>query len=286
MVYELYVDSLFLVNFVMNLYLLTLVNITLMRTATRMRIVLGAGVGAIVSVAVLVVNLPLILKCPVALFLGTVGMLRVTFLRCKGKLLWRAFVELLKDSFLLGGMLLFLQSIFPGLGNLMNRISVALVLGFFVSWLIYLCRGHMRRQDRNVMCSVTLISEGICVKAEALVDSGNSLREPISGAPVSVIDRKTYQALWGDEKRPYRVIPYRSVGKKRGLMEGYLLPALEVELNGMKLCCNEVYVAVCEEDMAYVLLHPKLLETTSQGTQKRRESKDDFKSGNAGETAV
>ena len=50
MVYELYVDSLFLINFVMNLYLLILVDQSCMRTATRMRILLGACVGAVVYV--------------------------------------------------------------------------------------------------------------------------------------------------------------------------------------------------------------------------------------------
>ena len=47
MYYEIYIDSLLLVNFVMNLYCLELVNLICLRTATRRRILLGAVLGAV-----------------------------------------------------------------------------------------------------------------------------------------------------------------------------------------------------------------------------------------------
>ena len=45
--YELYVDSLFLLNFIMNLYLLILVDNSTLRTATAGRLAAGAAVGAL-----------------------------------------------------------------------------------------------------------------------------------------------------------------------------------------------------------------------------------------------
>ena len=45
--YELYVDSLFFMNFIMNLYLLILVDRSILRTAPLWRLALGAAAGAL-----------------------------------------------------------------------------------------------------------------------------------------------------------------------------------------------------------------------------------------------
>ena len=47
MYYEIYIDSLFLLNFTMNLYLLMLVNAGLGRPATRLRLTGGAVLAGI-----------------------------------------------------------------------------------------------------------------------------------------------------------------------------------------------------------------------------------------------
>ncbi len=79
MYYELYLDSLFLLNFIMNLYLLLLVNYSTFRTATRRRLVLGAMAGTAVYLSAFVPGGPVWLKS----LLGTVGstavMLAVSF---------------------------------------------------------------------------------------------------------------------------------------------------------------------------------------------------------------
>ena len=62
MQYELYVDSLFLIHFVMNLYILILVNNSTNGSATPGRLLLGAIVGGMGSVFVFFLNGPMVLK--------------------------------------------------------------------------------------------------------------------------------------------------------------------------------------------------------------------------------
>lgn len=98
---------------------------------------------------------------------------------------------------------------------------------------------------------------------------GNSLIEPISGKPVSVIEHSLVTKLWEEEPRIFRAIPYHSIGKRHGILKGYLLPELRIERNGVTKICRDVYIAVCEEYLmseenedvsVKMILNPRLFE--------------------------
>ena len=82
-----------------------------------------------------------------------------------------------------------------------------------------------------------------------LIDSGNSLVEPISGEPVSIIEQKMFEELYGEREPLYRAIPYHSIGKKNGILKGYILPEIWIEVEGVRKMCKNIYVAVSEEDL-------------------------------------
>lgn len=246
MYYELYMDSLFLVNFVMNLYLLLLVNQSVMRTATRVRLVLGAGVGAGMYLVLFLfegaVWLKMLLGFPIGTFLMIVVAFRVRTLHA----FWKICEKLFLYSLLLGGTLLLVMrrlSHLPGF-----TIGIFMVLGGGA--LLGMGIGYLQQRGKNksYLCKATLIHKNNQVTVMALLDSGNSLVEPISGKPVCVIDKKVFSSLWREEAL-YRAIPYHSIGKKRGIMQGYLLPELRIEVDGMVKICQDIYVAVTEEDI-------------------------------------
>ena len=288
MVYELYVDSLFLVNAVMNLYLLILVNRSTLRTATRRGMVLGACAGAAVYLLPFLIELPAWLKWSLALVLGTGLMIGIPF-RPKSI---RAFLRILRQLFwyscLMGGLLLFAGGTMPFLQRFLTEICGILGIGALGFLLAGYFQEAERKRQNDSTCKVTLIYGGIRVSVSALLDSGNSLREPVSGKPVSVIDAKIYRSLWKDEQRPYRAIPYHSVGTSRGILRGYLLPQMEVEVDGISKSFQDVYVAVCEEECRVgMILNPSVLEEAQQYSKKQETGKEhDTESGNAGQTAV
>lgn len=245
MYYELYIDSLFLVNFVMNLYLLLLVNRRLFCTATRIRLILGAGVGAGLYLLPFLWNGAAVVKLLTGLIAGTIGMICTAFqIRSV-----RGFVQILEKlliySFLMGGILLFLIKWFPIFRNYMTGVMGIMGMGALVFLVLFYKQKQIGKQE--AVCFVTLICKEGRIKVAALIDSGNSLTEPVSGKPVSVIEKSTLMALWGKEPELYRVIPYHSIGKKHGILHGYLLPELQIEVNGVVKKCMDVYIAVCDE---------------------------------------
>ena len=131
--------------------------------------------------------------------------------------------------------------------------------------LFLLASGFLERKSRkSPICKVTLAGSDGKMKVAALIDSGNSLVEPISGKPVSIIEKSVFQGLWKDVPEFYRVIPYHSIGKKRGILRGYLVAEIQIEVDGITRNCKDVYVAVSEEDISRdsvkMIVNPMLLK--------------------------
>lgn len=267
MYYELYVDSLFLVNFVMNLYLLLLVNQSTFRTATRIRMVLGATIGAVFYLIPFVWNGPVWIKLGSGLIIGTLGMLFAAFRIRSIRSFFRIAEYFFLWAMLMGGVLLFLIKRIPYLQKSMTGIAGLLGLGT-IAFLVF-TYFYEQHRDKEAICHVTLIGEDSRIKVSALIDSGNSLVEPISGKPVSIIEKQVFVHLWKEEPTYYRAIPFHSIGKSRGILKGYLLPEMWVEINGIIKICRDVYVAVSEEGITgtddggagvKLILNPALLE--------------------------
>lgn len=245
MIYELYLDSLFLINFVMNLYLLELVNRRTLRTATRRRVAAGAALGALAYLAPFFFPGPGWLKLSLGFLAGAVGMIEFTFRAKTLKAFFRIGEKLLWYSFLMGGGLLFVIRTVPALREklltVFGILGAGAVLFFALSW-------QRDRKNGKHFCKAVLVGKGARITVNALVDTGNSLTEPISGKPVSIIDRHVFEGLWREgEPEGYRAIPYHSIGKKRGILQGYLLPELLLEIDGMTKTCRNVYVGVSDD---------------------------------------
>ena len=62
------------------------------------------------------------------------------------------------------------------------------------------------------------------------IDSGNLLKEPISGKPVVIASSDIINELLSEEERKqrYTIIPFRSVGVSNGIMEGYRMDSITV----------------------------------------------------------
>ena len=284
--YELYVDSLFLMNFVMNLYILILVNRSTLRTATPGRLLAGAIVGGGGYLLPFIIGGPI----PFRLLLGAataLGMLPISF-PIKGLTNFMKLVEkTLFFSFCIGGGMFFLLRI-PGLTGGV-RSGTFMALGFGGVLFLFLQRFSEEPKPEQCICRATLIRDGARVTVSALIDSGNSLTEPISGKAVSVVDEKVFKSLWGNGGQGYRAIPYHSIGKKRGILEGYLLPELCIEVNGMSKTFRDVYVAVSPESISVkMIINPRLLTEEKGGSLKKRRNERiyDIKSSDTGKNAV
>lgn len=267
--YKLYIDSVFILQLLTNLYLLSLAGQIMRRTATRRRIWLGAAVGAgmicmslMLPVSVVGVRL-LLAAVPVSMC-----MMCITYRIYGVRELFRASLVMASAGFFLGGVMIWflnrLRFIVKGKGGLFLTLMVGAVSYLILRTL--LSRFMKRREEnlRTVRFYVPALGQEIRVRA--LVDTGNHLTDPVSGVPVSVISRKTARCLASClSQEKYHAVPYRSVGRQRGILSAYELPEMAIEEAGYMLKREHVIVAVCDagisEDSEYqMILHPGLLE--------------------------
>ena len=237
---EVYADLLFLVNFSMDYLCAYLATVLLRRRAVPWRLLLSSVLGGVYAVAALF--LPLTRFAAFALDLGVcVVMCAVLFWgrRVPFRFFAAACAVFVGVSMAMGGMM-------TALFNLLNRMGLPPdALGAesedddLSAWLFALLAGisalagvrgsrllHHSATRRFARLAVTV--GGKTVELQALLDSGNLCRDPISGRPVIFIDPRTARTLIGEGgtanpeiARRFRLIPIETVGGKR-LQEAYL----------------------------------------------------------------
>lgn len=241
-----YIDSAFLLNLVMDLYLLGLTAKILGKTATYPRILLGSLTGALGYCMVLCIP-----KLPYGSRI-LLGMLPVGMLMIKITYRTKNFLELLRImgyiyflSFLMGGFIIFLRGKIPFFKTNENSILLLALSGFIGYAALKRLLSWWERNRHRCFCEVVLAGDQERLTVRALIDTGNGLVEPISQKPVAVLDEEVWKRMrkWMKPEK-FKVIPYHSIGKERGLLEGYEVDALVVQGNGKEKQFEHVIIAV------------------------------------------
>lgn len=269
MYYELYIDSLFFMDFVMNFYMLYLVNKVRRCSATHLRILLAAAYGAVIYCVLFLVPIRWIgLRIGMGIVLSGLGMAAITF-RCRT---FQQFVKILSSmagaAFFLGGIYLFFkQRIFCGKQNAGGVWYAAGVGGIACIAGCFLL--ERSRSRTPVYCRVRLQFEERKLDVYALIDTGNSLLEPVSKKPVSVLDYDTAKTLFGGTfPEYYRVVPFTSIGKKKGILKCFEIPKIWVECQDCERVLEKIWVACSEEytchERYHMILNPRLLKNQEE----------------------
>lgn len=258
MYYELYIDAFFLVNFMMDFILLSLVRRMLKCPATHGSILTGAALGALCTCLLVVIpGIHVFIKF--ILFHGACNILMIkTGLKIGwNKTFLRAYLMLYICGFLAGGVMEYFRQ-YIKTGSLFFALAV---LGYSVSLGVWRLVAYMA--ERNVRrFRVRLLNDGREYETEAFVDTGNRLRDPVTGKPVSIISRKAWEALDAGNRKGFWYVPYHSVGKAEGVMPAVTLDAVYM-LEEPQMQIEKPVVAVCEEDITEdeyeMLVNPDLL---------------------------
>lgn len=265
MYYEIYIDSLFLLNFTLNLYLLLLVNRSLHRAATRKRLIIGAIAGG--------VGYCLMFLVP---FGGVFLKVFLVGICVNGAILcWvfkphsiKAFLKTLETMFIcalfMGGIFFLLTTRLEVMQKHGMSVVGVLAIGG-LAWLLFTYIFAKKKADKNALCRVSIVGKNNKeASVWAVVDTGNSLIEPISGKPVAVLDKSVFDMFLGEEEG-FRAIPYRSVGCERGILKGMQVAELRIEQDGIQKVCSGAYIGLSESPVSsngsyQMLVHPKMLD--------------------------
>ncbi len=264
MYYEVYADSLLLLHFFLNLYLLALVNQLLYRVASHKRLLIGAFLGTICALVPILLPIPFRLGWMGGFLLSLWVMCKYTFRIVERRQLLQVTEKMVLITLVLGGILRLVLKYGAGWRNGCHGLVGVLV----IAPLVYCasCRLLIKKRWQQCNCRIILHNGREKVEIEALMDTGNTLVEPISGKPVSVAEPETlYKMLGGRWPEGYRMVPFCSVGKQHGLMKAYLVKSVLVEVEGSYKECQDVYVGESKEffnegSRYQMILNPGILE--------------------------
>lgn len=208
MYYEIYIDVLFLVNFMMDTLLLMLVGKILKCNAASGRILLGAATGAFLScVLIMIPFLSPVIKMILLHTAVNTCMIAVAFRMKSRSMFLKGLVLLYICAFLMGGVL---QWLYPWIRTGSYFFAAAVFAWFLVKGIWKFIAGVFC-VNQNSYRVILFVKEQKC-EVSAWADTGNTLKDPISGEPVHILDISAAKRIWKNkEMEGLRYIPFHTV---------------------------------------------------------------------------
>lgn len=142
----------------------------------------------------------------------------------------------------------------------------SMAAGIFLPFFVLL-RVKKREERQQLLYSVQLKLHGKEKRVQALWDSGNQLTQPFTGRPVHILELEALQPLLTVEEqaelqammslktveRPsgmFSLVPYRSIGKRYGLLPVLQLDEIQVETEKETVKTPKVLVAVSRQPLS------------------------------------
>lgn len=262
MTYNLYVDVLFLVNFIMDYTVLALLSVVLKVHATTRRMILGSAAGA--GWAVFITAFPVLpgwLERLITYTVVSTLMVWITFRFQSLRELARGVCGLYLTAVTAGGAFYalyyhtragyYVELLIRGhmVQAMPLSIWILLIAGTYFGtkylWCILL---EARKRKKNYY-QVTLYYRGRTEHVTALLDTGNHLYEPVTHKPVHVITYDACKYLC-ESISAIIYIPYHSLGTKDGMIPGVFLDAMEIEQDGQMTRIERPLVAISKESLS------------------------------------
>lgn len=226
------------------------------------RVVIAAMFGAITSIFMLIAGLRFGVSYIVILFVIGVTMMWLSMKQAK----WNELMQGVVYYFTLVFAFAKLHQVSEWLmGRHVNGIVlVMLVIGIMSVVLLYLTYQNRRNRQKPIYC-VELVERGKCIELNALLDTGNALREPFSRKPVSIVERDVWNSIM-EETAPekFKVIPFYSIGQEHGILKGMEIDELIIRQDDRKIVQKNAIIAFYEGNLSsnrsyQMILHQSLL---------------------------
>ena len=276
-----YVDILIIVNLFVNYFLILVTSKFLSLKMKKSRFLLGEILGSMYSLFIFLPPMNLFISL-LAKLLMSLSIICVVFRLRSLKSVIKTLLCFYAVNFIFLGVMFGLWCIFRPNGMIMNNgmiyfnISpIVLIVSTLVTYILLEIYGRVftKKITTKTQCSVEIHFDGKCKTINAIVDTGNYLREPFSNFPVivakksSVIDICPQEILKGPLEyikyedsyiKNFRIVPFKTVSG-----EG-LLPSFEPDYvvinNGEH---KKAYLAICSDEILSNeesgILNPELL---------------------------
>lgn len=284
-----YADVLFVVNLIVDYFLLK-VSLRILKVTTKTwRMVVSAVIGGLFSFYIFLPKSPVLIEISAHLLMNGVMMLV-----CMGFKSFKIFLRGMLIHFgvvcCYGGIMTVLWQIFKPRGMIINNsvvyfnispvvLIITTVFGYFLYMIFSKIFAVSSKSAKR--CNITLYALGKNVGASAIIDTGNSISDIMSDSEIIIADKSVAKALFENldiTKDPllatrYRTIPCNTVSGN-SILEGFRCDICQVYLEDKIISLNNPVLAISKtpikEDYS-VILNPKILElegTENEKTQK------------------
>jgi stage II sporulation protein GA (sporulation sigma-E factor processing peptidase) len=272
-----YIDVLFVINLIINYFILLAVSQLLKRQDRRIRIFAGAALGAVYGSLMFFPQLSFLYTAILKLALS-VTIVAVSFKCHSVKNLLTLLFYFYIISMLFGGIIYAVELFFaPSILYVKNGIAYIDISPLYLILLSAACyiviKLLSRVLHRNVNTEdkyiIKIVVEGKSVLLTSLLDNGNDLRDAISGSPVVIAEYRRVEPLIPIElrnifktgkiadtelldavgfSRRFRIVPYGSVGNTGGILPAFRPDKLIVESAG--IVTSDVLIALTNKRLS------------------------------------
>lgn len=268
----LYVDIIFMENIFMNSIILLATGVILKDKVKIVRNLIGSTLGAIYAILIYVSNVVIYSNIILKILLSFV-IVYISFKPTNIKSFFKHVVIFYLTSFTFGGVAFALlyfvkpEDILYQNGVLIGTYPIKMILaggilGFIIVTIAFKnIKGRFNKHD--MLCKVNLKFEENELQTKAIIDTGNFLKDPISKAPVIIIEKEALKSFLptqiientsniingknidlGAFSERIRVIPFKSLGRENGLILGFKLNNAIIEYQDMEHVVKTVIVGI------------------------------------------
>lgn len=276
-----YLDVVFFENIIMNYIIIFATGVSIKGEIKHWRILVASSIGAIYTIIMYLNIIPIYSNFFMKFVLSFV-IVYISFLPKTWKKLLKDLLIFYLVSFVFGGCVFALMYfISPQLALIKNGVFVGAypmkvaLIGGLVSFIIIQVSFKVvktRLSKKDMIYDIEIIIDRKSVKVKALLDTGNLLKDPITGIPVVVIEHKSLysvipaevlnninKVIGGDTNElieneefskiisRFRIIPFSSLGKQNGLLLGIKADCVDIILDEKVQSINNVIVGIYDK---------------------------------------
>ena len=262
MTVNVYLDVYFGFNFLMDMAVLYITGEIIKNSKNIIRTVAAAFLGSFYATELLVLNLHGLLIYLLTYIVVAQLMILVAF----------GYSDLKDNLTKLSGMYLSVL-VLNGAINLLG-INAKMCSAIFMAVIVCVMTKKIIRKIRNNMKISTAVKiinisyKDRKIKVKALVDTGNSLYEPFTKKPVSIIEKKEIRK-WDFSDMKFIYIPFNSIGEKDGLLKAVIADSMEVDRNNIEKPIIGIFDGKLSRNGRYnMILHPDIINREKEHDSK------------------
>lgn len=293
-----YAEYVFLENFIMNYIILSLTGKFTKYTVKRNKLIIGSSIGALYAFIIFFPSLHFLFSTLMKIACSML-IIVISFTPYRFKDFFRLIGIFYLITLIFGGagFALFYFTNFNGIVSngvfYMTNISVK---NIFVSCgigylLIQFCWGYIQKQlsKEKVLMNIKIQINAETAELKGIVDTGNSLTDPISKYPVIIVEYNAIKNLLPAEFKDifsenrifnfeqliskiddinwikrFRMIPYKALGTENGMLIGFRPDNVLIHIDNYNRDMNEIIIAIYNQKLSktgdyMALLHPDIV---------------------------